>query len=113
MMNKVKKKTLLLTLALLAGLLLPSGTNAQDCGMLGYGNCEGPAEGFSLFGRSGSGLFDELSLQDFGENQDGLSLQNFGENAPLGSGWLVLLASGMGYAAMKTRKNKKQTKPVK
>lgn len=112
-MNKLKKKTLLLALVLLAGLLLPSGMNAQDCGMLGYGNCEGPAEGFSLFGRSGGGLFDDLSLQDFGEDQDDLSLQNFGEDTPLGSGWLVLMTAGLGYAAMKTRKNKKQTKSVK
>lgn len=109
-MNKLKKKTLLLTLALLAGLLLPLTMNAQyredQFGLQEWGQT-------SLMGRQGGGGDDGLSLQGFGENQNGLSLQNFGEDTPLGSGWLVLMTAGVGYAAMKTRKNKKQTKSVK
>ena len=41
---------------------------------------------------------------------DDLTLQAFGENAPLGSGLLVMLASGVGYATLKSRK-KKTSKP--
>ena len=111
-MNKLKK-SLLLMLALSTVLLLPMGASAQTGGGIFYrGDKAENVDNVSMMNR---GNFDNngLSLQGFGENQDGLSLQNFGENAPLGSGWLVLLASGMGYAAMKTRKNKKQTKPVK
>lgn len=112
-MNKLKKKTLLLTLTLSAGLLLPMGASAQKGGGIFYrGDKAENVDNVSLMNR---GNFDNngLSLQGFGENQDGLSLQNFGENAPLGSGWLVLMTAGVGYAAMKTRKNKKQTKSVK
>lgn len=111
--EKLKMQTVALALVLAMGLLWPSGVSAQPGGMLGYGNYEGPTEDRSLFGRGGGGLFDGLSLQNFGEDQEGLSLQNFGEDAPLGSGWLVLVTAGVGYAAMKTRKNKKQTKSVK
>lgn len=112
-MNKLKK-SLLLMLALSAVLLLPMGASAQTGGGVFYrGDKAENTDNVSMMNR---GNFDNngLSLQGFGENQDGLTLQNFGEpNAPLGSGWLVLTISGIGYAAMKTRKNKKQTKSVK
>ena len=108
--NRKSLKTTVLSLTLSAGLLLPLTMNAQyredQFGLQEWGQT-------SLMGRQGGGGDDGLSLQGFGENQNGLSLQNFGENVPLGSGWLVLMTAGLGYAAMKTRKNKKQTKPVK
>ena len=114
-MNKLKtnKKAVALSMALAAGLLLPMGMNAQERGMLGHGKtAETPSQ--SLFGRDRSTSSNGLSLQGFGENQNGLSLQNFGEQqSPLGSGWLVLVTAGLGYAAMKTRKSKKQTKSLK
>lgn len=112
-MNKLKKKTLLLTLALSVGLLLPLTMNAQYAQYNEHKFGLQPWCETSLLGREGGGGDDGLSLQGFGENQNGLSLQNFGENVPLGSGWLVLMTAGVGYAAMKTRKNKKQTKSVK
>ena len=81
--------------------------------MMGYGKTT-ETQDQSFFGKDRGGSSDGLSLQGFGENQNGLTLQNFGEpDAPLGSGWLVLVTAGVGYAAMKTRKNKKQTKSVK
>ncbi len=106
-MSKLKKKTLLLTLTLSAGLLLPMDVSAQTGGGIFYrGDKAENTDNVSMMNR---GNFDNngLSLQGFGENQDGLTLQNFGEpNAPLGSGWLVLVTAGIGYAAMKTRKTK-------
>lgn len=104
--EKKKLKTVVLSLAL-AGMLWPAGAFAQG-GML---KPEAPGENRSLFGKGGGGLFDWISLQDFGEDEDDITLQNFGEEAPLGCGWLVLMGAGLGYAAMKSRKiNKKQIK---
>ena len=103
--NKRKLKTLVLSLAL-AGMLWPANTFAQKGGLLG--GSEEPTGNRSFFGKSG-GLFDDLSLQNFGEDVDNLTLQNFGE-APLGSGWLILMASGAGYAALKSRKKQNTRK---
>jgi len=104
--EKKKLKTVVLSLAL-AGMMWPANAFAQQerGGLLG--GYEEPTENLGLFGRGG-GLFDGLSLQNFGEDEDDLTLQNFGE-APLGSGWLILMASGAGYAALKSRK-KQNTK---
>jgi len=103
--NKRKLKTVVLSLAL-AGMLWPANAFAQEGGLLGgYGE---PTENRSFFGKGG-GLFDGLSLQNFGEDEDDLTLQNFGE-APLGSGWLILMASGAGYGAMKSRKKQNTRK---
>ena len=104
--EKQKLKTVVLSLAL-AGMLWPASLFAQG-GML---KPEAPTEERSLMGRNGNGMFSDVTLQNFGENQDGLSLQNFGEpEAPLGSGWLVLMGAGLGYAALKKRKTTKTNK---
>ena len=106
---KQKLKAKALSMAMTALMLLPLATNAQydesKYGIQSWGKT-------GLMGKQGSSNGDDgLSLQGFGENQDGITLQNFGETAPLGSGWLVLMGTGLGYAAMKQRKNnKKQTK---
>lgn len=108
--NKRKLKAIGLSFVLAAGMLLPMNIFAQDDSPGGLLNYNGASENqdLSLFGR-GNGLFEGLSLQDFGENEDDLTLQNFGEaETPLGGGWLIMIASGIGYATMKSRK--KQTK---
>ncbi len=107
--NELKKRVSLAFLVAAACWLLPLGLSAQGLLQKG-GNPEKTPERYGLFGRSG-GLFDDLSLQNFGEDDDDLTLQAFGENAPLGSGLLVMLASGVGYAALKSRK--KQTSKTK
>ena len=110
---KTKKKVVVLSMVLAAGMLLPLSVSAQTGGGVFYRGDEAESAGNSMMNRSNSSN-NGLSLQGFGENQEGISLQNFGEQqSPLGSGWLVLVTAGFGYAAMKTRKNKKQTKSVK
>ena len=111
-MNKVKKKTLLLTLALLAGLLLPLTMNAQynehkfglqpwcETSLLGR---EGPRGG-----SGGSSENYDLHNQQFGSGYD-LYNQTFGQqSAPLGSGLLILVAAGAGYAFKKRKNNNKK-----
>ena len=105
--EKQKLKTMVLSLGLVA-MLLPANLNAQ----INHGLLQNPYKSQDdhrrgAMGRGSMGSGNGLSLQDFGENQDGLTLQNFGETAPLGSGWLVLMGAGFGYAAMKQRKTTK------
>lgn len=92
----------------LALVLLSTNANAQyegNRGMFGRGESvdASPSRGIMDRGTTGSGI----TLQGFGENQNNLTLQNFGEEAPLGSGWLVLMGAGLGYAALKQRKTTK------
>ena len=110
MMEKMKNKKTLKAVVLslgLAGMLWSAGAFAQG-GLFRPGD---PEPSRSLLNRSGGSAQEDITLQNFGENQDGITLQNFGEEAPLGSGWLVLMGAGLGYAALKQKKNnKKQTK---
>lgn len=92
----------------LALVLLSTNANAQYDGNRGiFGKGENvdasPSRGIMDRGTTGSGI----TLQGFGENQNNLTLQNFGEEAPLGSGWLILMGAGLGYAALKQRKTTK------
>ena len=104
--EKKKLKTVVLSLAL-AGMMWPANAFAQQGGLFGgYGE---PTENHSLYGKGG-GSSDGLSLQNFGEYDDDLTLQNFGQEVPLGSGWLILMASGVGYAALKSRKKQNTSK---
>ena len=107
--EKQKLKTVALMSAL-AVMLCPTTVTAQydgNRGLFGRGNEVDAAPNRSLLNPSGS---DGITLQGFGENQDGITLQNFGEEAPLGSGWLVLMGAGLGYAALKKRKTTKTNK---
>ena len=108
--EKQKLKSVTVSLALMAVMLCPMTVTAQydgNRGLFGRGNEVDAAPNRSLLNPSGS---DGITLQGFGENQDGITLQNFGEEAPLGSGWLVLMGAGLGYAALKKRKTTKTNK---
>lgn len=112
-MNKLKKKTLLLTLALLAGLLGPMDLNAQEGGALGRGEDAESIGNFSLFDRGLLGGGFNLFNQQFGEDEEGgyeLYNQTFGQDSdtPLGSGLLILVAAGAGYAFKKRKNNNKK-----
>lgn len=105
--EKQKLKTVVLMSAL-AVMLCPMTVTAQYDGNRGvFGKGENvdasPSRGIMDRGTTGSGI----TLQGFGENQNNLTLQNFGEEAPLGSGWLILMGAGLGYAALKQRKTTK------
>lgn len=58
------------------------------------------------FGNSADGGFTH---QSFGNGMEGgFTHQPFGNDAPLGSGLLVLLSAGVGYAAMKKKRYNKK-----
>ena len=105
MMKKFKMKPkVLLAMAVLS--LLPFGMSAQE-GMFqrgvadeansGNGNING------LMGRSEGSVGGYFTGQGFGATNGNITGQTFG--APLGSGLFFLLMAGVGYSALKSKKN--------
>ena len=106
--NKLKRKALVLSVAMAVSLLLPLPMNAQyDENKYGIQ----PWFGSSLLGReSGRGGGYNLINEQFGSDINGgyeLHNQTFGQELPLGSGLLILTAAGAGYALKKRKSNKK------
>lgn len=117
-------KAIVLTVALATGMLLPVDVWAQlyarNGGMLGRGSSTVEGGGYGLFteqfGSSqggyhiGTQLFGssdggyDIGTQQFGTTEGGyhIGTQQFGhdEELPLGSGLLVLVAAGAGYALL-------------
>lgn len=108
-MNKLKKKTLLLTLTLSAGLLLPMGASAQTGGGIFYrGDKAENVDNVSMMSRGATGGYN-LNNQNFGSNGYELHNQTFGQqSAPVGSGLLILAAAGAGYTLRKRKNNSKK-----
>ena len=116
--TKKRGKAVALSLAMAAAMSLPLGVLGQGLfeetgdsrgsqGLLGRGN-RGTTEGtftHQTFGNDYDGTFTH---QTFGNNQDGnFTHQTFGNGVPVGSGMLILLSAGLGYAASKRKMNKK------
>ena len=102
--NKKKKKTLVFSLLVAAGMLLSSNLPAQEQngrpgGLFGEAV---PTESNGLMGRSESTAGGYFTGQGFGATGAEITGQTFG--APLGSGLFVMLAAGAGYATIKSRK---------
>jgi hypothetical protein len=117
--NHKKLKAIVLLMVLAAGMLLPVGASAQDeprhgglFGLFGLFNSE--EEEVGMLDRDGSGSEEggyTLFNQQFGTDVNGgydLHNQTFGQSndSPLGSGWLILVAAGAGYALKKRKNNK-------
>ena len=104
-LTKKRGKAVALSVAMAAALSLPFGALGQgsfgeagdsggDHGLLGKGN-RGTAEGV-------------FTHQTFGNDYEGnFTHQTFGNSTPTGSGLLILLSAGLGYAASKRKMNKK------
>ena len=89
MTNNKTLKTIVFSLGLAAMTLSANNLNAQNGG--------------GLFGRGDN---PEYSNRD-GETSFTVNTQDFGNDAPLGSGVVILLAAGAGYAVFK-RKEEQQ-----
>jgi len=98
----MKKKTKFLILALMMAFVLPFGATAQGLFQLngtldetsyGAGNAD-KQEG--MFGMRGAG-----------DQTGGITIQGFGQPAPVGSGIIMLVLAGAGYAVIK-RKEEQQ-----
>ncbi len=121
--TKKRGKAVALSLAMAAAMSLPLGVLGQGLfeetgdsrgsqGLLGRGN-RGTTEGtftHQTFGNDYDGTFTH---QTFGNNHDGnFTHQTFG-NAPTGSGMLILLSAGLGYAAAKRKHQNNKNQQVK
>ena len=104
MRNKKKNRLLLLMMMLI--LFLPmTAQQYEPNGMFGRG---GNRDGTGISGgvmNQGFGATDgNVTNQGFGGTHGGITNQTF--DTPLGSGVFVLLAAGVGYATLKTKKRK-------
>ena len=129
-MNKTRKKSnhLVLALVVAAGLALPVEASAQG-GVFGRAVSDESYYGFggqalipNRDGVSATGAFtnqhfgnaiggSNVTNQNFGGifvRPDNITNQTFG--TPLGSGALIMLAAGAGYATIKNRKRNKKNK---
>ena len=106
--EKRKLKLMALSAVLAAGMLLPCTMKAQDLfsgnpinnQTFGASNAGGIDN--QIFGASNSGNIDN---QTFGASNEGnITNQVFGNRLPLGSGILIMVAAGAGYAAIKRRR---------
>ena len=108
-MDKTRKKTIVFSILVAVGMLLPASLSAQDQqgsrpgGLFGE-NTTSTSNG--LMNRSASTVGGNFTGQGFGATNGNITGQTFG--APLGGGLFVLLAAGVGYATMKSKKTQKQ-----
>ena len=114
-MNNKKLKTILLSMGLGVAMLTPTSVqaqmidwrgehhngmfheNSQDEGLMRRG---GNRSGASILGNGTPNLGNET----FGETGSGIGNEPFG--APIGGGTGILIAAGLGYAFIQSKKNK-------
>ena len=101
--TKRKLKTIALMVAMAAGVLLPMKVSSQGLFNSSFGHSGSSGVSNSGFGQSGSGS-NEVTNENFGQSDGKVLNQNFGK-APLGSGLLIMLAAGAGYAVLKRKKS--------
>ena len=99
--EKKKLKMMALMVAMAAEVLLPRTVSAQGLFNSSFGHSGSGGVSNSGFGQSGS---TEVTNESFGTNSGDVNNQNFGK-APLGSGLLIMLAAGAGYATLKRKKS--------
>ena len=108
-MDKTRKKTIVLSILVAAGMLLSANLSAQEQqggrpgGLFGENT---PSTSNGLMNRSESTVGGNFTGQGFGATNGNITGQTFG--APLGSGLIVLLAAGASYATFKSKKTQKQ-----
>ena len=123
--NYGKLKSVMFSIALAVGMLLPASSFAQSVeaetggGLLGFGKIFG-SDGFLFdenlneepieeegFG-SNSGLFGKGGAADATITGSGIQNGDFEdvENVPLGSGIAIMMVAGLGYVALKKKEDK-------
>ena len=100
-----KKRTLVFSLLVAAGMLLSTNLSAQEQDRPGGLFGEPSVTPFNgMMGRGSGSAGGDLTSQGFGSTNGDITGQTFGDGVPLGSGLFVLLAAGAGYATMKSRR---------
>jgi len=98
---KIKLKAVAMAVAMALCMLVPARLGGQGLFNGQFGNSGGGVSS-QQFGSSGDG---GVSSQSFGSSGDGgVSNQNFGKDkVSLGSGLLIMLAAGAGYAVLRRK----------
>ena len=94
--NKQKKKAVVLSIGLAAMMLTASNLSAQNDGSRG------------LFGRGFDAGQGDRSGGGMEWSEGGMVAQNPTEQSPLGSGLMLLVAAGAGYALVKSKSGKEE-----
>lgn len=97
---KLKKKAIVLSLAMSMALVWPIGVSAQSLFRRSVTDEEYYGAGNA---KNQEGLFGNRNLQTTGT----INNQIFGQPVPVGSGVIILLAAGAGYAIMKRKEIEK------
>ena len=84
-----------------AAMALSLSTNASAQGLFNssFGHSGSGGVGNSSFGQSGN---TDVNNNSFGQSDGNVNNQNFGK-APLGSGILIMVAAGVGYAVIRRK----------
>jgi hypothetical protein len=102
-----KKKAIVLSFGLATLMLQALPMNAQ---VINKGLLQNPykeqGDESGMLRRSTNGT--NLGIEDFGANEGDINVEDFG--TPLGSGILVLLTAGAGYATLKSKKQNETNK---
>ena len=103
-----KKKTLMVSMTL-AALLLTSSLNAQERtgGLFGFQEKNDGLFDSQLDDPQGLLFRDGMPIENNGFTLGGLTSEDPTEDSPLGSGLLILAATGAGYALLKKKEEKK------
>ena len=102
--EKKKLKTMALSAVLAAGMLLPMSATAQFDRGDGFFRSDSPQNRDGIFSSSTSNEFFNI---DGNDNQSGSTEPFNFTDVPLGSGLLIMLAAGAGYAILKRVKSLK------
>ena len=105
----MKRKAIMLSVAMAVLLAMPTMMSAQIDKEGSFFGSKTSENSGGLMNQRGSGGFI-VSTQEFGSGLTGgfeVSTQQFGQDsAPVGSGLLVLLAAGAGYALVRRKQSK-------
>lgn len=110
-MKKTKKKAAIFSLLVAIGALLLANLPAQSQERPGglFGSTSNNSSN-GMLNRDVDVVGSNLNGQGFGATNCDITGQTFGDDVPLGSGLFVLLAAGVGYATIKSRKKQNREK---
>ena len=97
--QKFGRKTKALALSMLLSTALPIGALAQD-GLFQHGISDEAYYGFGS-AKENQSLFGQRNVETSGV----INNQIFGQSVPVGSGVVILLAAGAGYAILKRKED--------
>ena len=101
-MNNKKLKSIVFSMVVAAGMLLPMGASAQNDvrqgGLFSTEDYDGTSNSRGLFGITLQAVDESDGIINLGIGQDE-------EDAPLGSGIAILIGAGLGYVALKKKED--------